>query len=657
MARKSTSPLAAGLSRCGQYFVYLLFRALELLLAILPLTLVAAVGRILGAISYFVAWKYRRLARENLRIAFGREMTAAQQRRIAWRHFQSLGSNFFCGLKLPLMTEKQIATRISVAGFEHAEALTATGRPLLYAVSHLSCWELLTRVPALVSPKGTQPASIYQRLGNPFLNAHLRRRREQLGYLLFDRKEGFSAPMKHLRENAGALGVLVDQHAGDSGIWCPLFDRLASTTTLPALLAKRCDTPLLPIAVQDAGLARWRITVHPPVVSGDLMPSPEGLTAALNLVLELIIRAAPENWFWVHNRWKTPNPDFLRAKHKRGGVLPQGYEMRRLQRFEVLVRSPNWLGDACMAFPAVRALKNARPDLRLSVFTPAKLRELWSALGLVDEVISKDSKDGLLRASGRIKSTGRHYDAGLLFTNSTRSTLEFWLAGIPRLVGYKGSLRAWLVDQITPEPKPGRPPEHQALRGLRMVRHAGADTDSKALLTPPGPTKKFDPMVIGICAGAEYGPAKRWPLERFAETITLVAAERPEVKWKFFGAPGEAEMGEKLSAMVKAEHQNMVGKTALPELIWTLGRCKLLVTNDTGTMHLAAALGVPTVSIFGSTEPVLTGPLGPDHTVIRHQVPCSPCFKRECPFGHYDCMTGISPKEVAEKVLAAIRAV
>ena len=117
-------------------------------------------------------------------------------------------------------------------------------------------------------------------------------------------------------------------------------------------------------------------------------------------------------------------------------------------------------------------------------------------------------------------------------------------------------------------------------------------------------------------------------------------------------------MGEQLSQLVgeAAKHENLVGKTRLAGLITELRRCHLLVTNDTGTMHLAAALGVPTVSIFGSTEPVLTGPLGDRHTVIRHQVPCSPCFKRECPFGHYECMTRITPEQVARAVLDRLAA-
>lgn len=377
----------------------------------------------------------------------------------------------------------------------------------------------------------------------------------------------------------------------------------------------------------------------------------------MNQVVEQAVRRAPENWFWVHNRWKTPKPEFLLAGYKRGIVMPPDRSVDSLQRFEVLLRSPNWLGDACMAFPAVRALKAGRPDLRLTVLGPEKLRDLWTALPEVDAFIGKHPRQGLFSVAKLIRQAGR-FDAAFLLTNSTRSTLEVWLAGIPRRVGYRGSLRSRLIDQITPEPRTGTPPEHQALRYLRMMRHAGASTDSTALFQTGAPVADGTSMLrLGICAGAEYGPAKRWPLERFAEVARQVSARIPQVEWLLFGAPGEKALGEDLSAQLGASvrHSNLVGRTSLRELIAHLRGCRLLVTNDTGTMHLAAALGVPTVAVFGSTEPTLTGPLGDHHTIIRHHVPCSPCFKRECPFGHYECMTAISPARVADAVLTRLQ--
>ena len=328
--------------------------------------------------------------------------------------------------------------------------------------------------------------------------------------------------------------------------------------------------------------------------------------------------------------------------------------MTRLQPFELLIRSPNWLGDACMAFPMVRAIKRGRPDLKITVIGPDKLEELWLSMPEVSRYIGKPAKEGLFAVARRIKATSVKFGAAVLCTNSTRSTLEIWLAGIPRRVGYKGSLRSKLLNQIIKETKNKTGIEHHAHRYMRIAQGIGADIEQPGLWDAGTPPISTDGTLrVGVCAGAEYGPAKRWPLERFAAVVNQISAQHAQFRWELFGAPGEKEMGEKLSAMLQAPHENLVGKTRLSELIARLRQCQLLLTNDTGTMHLAAALGIPTVSIFGSTCPIATGPLGERHTVVQHKVPCSPCFERECPFGHYDCMTKVTPDEVAQAVLKA----
>lgn len=637
------------LTRAGQFLVYALFRTFEGILGLIPLRLCYWIGKAGGWLGWLLFSGYRRLAQNNLRIAFGREQGEAWIRHTARQHFQSLGANFVCGLKLPLMSQAAVEARVAIEGLEHIKAVVAAGKPTLFAVCHLSCWEVLTQVPGLFAC-GLPAASVYQPLSNPFLNAHVKRRREKLGYTLFDRSEGFTGPMKHLRETKGTIGVLVDQHAGDKGLWCPFFDRLASTTSLISLMSLRCHTPILPFAVYDDGPARWRLVCYPPVNSQQAKPTAEGLTSMLNIAVEIMVRRNPHNWFWVHNRWKTPKPDFLLSKYRRGIVYPTGYDPRRLQPFNLIVRSPNWLGDACMAFPAVRALKKGRPDLRLTIFCPSKLADLWRSLPEVDDIVVKDGKEGISTVAKRIRESGR-YDAGILLTNSTRSTLEFWRAGIPRLVGYKGSLRSRFLNQIIKEDKVVGPPAHHADRYLKIATICGADRQDGEISLPP----RSQSHLLGICAGAEYGQAKRWPAERFTEVAARLSRRWPQIEWLLFGAPGEKALGEKLSgALAGVRHRNLVGATSLSELIGILQQCRLLVTNDTGTMHLAAALGVPTVSIFGSTEPVLTGPLGDNHHIVRHHVSCSPCFKRECPFGHYDCMTGVTPEQVESAVIRAL---
>ena len=648
MARNGASSF---IKTIGNWLVYVLFRTVELFIALTPLTLCALIGKAIGLTCFYLFPSYRKLALHNLSIAFGRERDLAWRKQIARKHFLSLGANFFCGLKLPLMSEASVAKRVTCEGMENAAAVARAGKPLIYGICHMSCWELLTQIPSLFS-FGQKAASIYQPLGNPFLEAHIKRRREKLGYTLFDRTKGFTAPMKHMREGGGGVGVLVDQHAGDKGVWCPFFDRLASTSNLGALMALRCETVLLPLALYDDGLARWRLVCYPPVNSGEPKPTAEGVTAMMNIAVEHMIRRAPENWFWVHDRWKTPDPDFLLAKYRRGIVLPTGYDIKRLQPFNLIVRSPNWLGDACMALPAIRALKRGRPDMRLTVLAQSNLVELWKLIPEVDNVVLKEKKDSTGKVARRIREAGP-FDAAVFFTNSTRSTLEIWRAGVPLRLGYRGSLRSWFLNVILDEPHEDGPPWHHAQRYLHIAKVCGAASEDPSLFATP-PISGAGGYKLGICAGAEYGQAKRWPLENFADVANRLSAKWPQIEWALLGAPKEAPMGERLSASLNGRHQNLVGKTSLTELIQQLTQCRLLVTNDTGTMHLAAAIGVPTVSIFGSTEPILTGPLGSKHVIVRNHVACSPCFKRECPFGHYDCMTGVSADRVEAEIIRAL---
>lgn len=648
MGRAKNSPPFS--KRAVQWLLYALFRCIEGLLWLLPITAVWYAGRAFGTVAYFLSRKYRKLVLHNLRIAFGHEKSEAERRSLAREHTKSMYANILCGFKVPLMTEEALRRHVRSEGIEHAQAAFDQGKPIVNLVLHISCWELLTQVPSLYV-RGHKTGAIFQPLRNPWLNAHVRRRREKLGYALFDRQAGFNAPMKFIRDS-GQVGVLVDQHAGDHGMWCPFFDRLASTTTIAALMAIRTRAVVLPMMVYDDGPARWRLVCAPEVKSAEAEPTAQGLTVAINLAAEQLIREQPTNWFWVHNRWKLPKPHFLLASSRRGVAFPPDYDMSRLQPLEILIRSPNWLGDACMAFPMVRAIKRGRPDVKITVLGPDKLEELWLSMPEVSRYIGKPAKEGLFAVARRIKATGVAFDAAVLCTNSTRSTLEIWLAGIPRRVGFKGSFRVKLLNQIIPEPKIKTDKEHHAHRYLRLAQGIGADIEEPGLWdSGSAPVSTDGTIRVGVCAGAEYGPAKRWPLDRFAAVVNQISAQHSQFRWQLFGAPGEKEMGEKLSAMLQAPHENLVGKTRLSELIAKLRGCQLLLTNDTGTMHLAAALGIPTVSIFGSTCPIETGPLGDRHTVIQNKIECSPCFERECPFGHYNCMTLVTPEEVAQAVL------
>jgi heptosyltransferase-2 len=180
---------------------------------------------------------------------------------------------------------------------------------------------------------------------------------------------------------------------------------------------------------------------------------------------------------------------------------------------------------------------------------------------------------------------------------------------------------------------------------LQIARALGSDAEIAEVTSEMRAHSNAPAMQkVGLCPGAEYGPAKRWLPERFAEAAAAIATQMP-MQWILFGTKNDAVNGNQIADSLGNSCINRIGQTTLDQLIEELRECRLLLTNDTGTMHLATLLGVPVVAVFGSTDPRLTGPLGRGHRVIRHQVECSPCFLRECPID-FRCMKAITVEEV-----------
>jgi lipopolysaccharide heptosyltransferase II len=555
------------------------------------------------------------------------------------------------------MPPEKILERVEVENIESMAREFRAGVPVVLVLSHLGTWEVFAQLmPKFVG--FVRGASVYQGLGNRFIDKHVRRTRSRNGLELFDRHDGFE-PVIDLLRSGGGVGVLSDQHAGDHGVWTPFFGRLASTSPLPALLAKRTRAALIAAGVYTTGRARWRMVFTERF--DQTGASVAVLTSKINQVIEQQIRRAPEDWFWVHNRWKTPEPNFLLAHYKRGIYLPPGISASDLKPFRILIRSSNWLGDAVMSVPAVRAIKNGRPDIHVTIAAPDKIAPMWKLIPEVDAIIPLS--EGSLLSVVRLLKQQMPFDVAILFPNSLRVALESWLSGIPQRVGYRGHCRSWLVNQIVREPRKPGPPEHHSLRFLRIARGCGAETERTSNVQRPTlnvqlsdsdqlSTINHQPLKIGLCPGAEYGPAKRWLPERFAEAAAKITAQS-SAQWILFGTKNDAAIGEQIAAAIGDHCVNRIGQTTLDQLIDELRRCSLLLTNDTGTMHLAALLGVPVVAVFGSTEPRLTGPLGNGHTILRHHVECSPCFLRECPID-FRCMKAVSADEVAGAVLSML---
>jgi len=361
----------------------------------------------------------------------------------------------------------------------------------------------------------------------------------------------------------------------------------------------------------------------------------------------------------------------------------------------ILVRGVNWLGDAVMATPALMRLREANPAARITLLTHEKLADLWTNHPSVDAVLTFARRDGIWSVAQQLRA-GR-FHLGLVLPNSLRSALELRLAGIPRRVGYARPWRNWLLTQRI-EPRTGF--EEMRKRPVDEIKrlvaaNSGEDSRSSphrpqlrdahhchlylhlmaALGANPEPLsprlevsaeelaavkQRFSLAAtvpwFGLNPHAEYGPAKRWPPERFL-AAAADAQKRTNCRWLILGGPADVALAtEMANALGKqfpsAPPLNLAGRTTLRELCAVLKLCQVLLTNDSGPMHVAAALGTPVVAIFGSTSPEMTGPGlpgGSTHHLLKCHPACAPCFRRVCPID-LRCMTGISVECVVDAV-------
>jgi heptosyltransferase-2 len=344
----------------------------------------------------------------------------------------------------------------------------------------------------------------------------------------------------------------------------------------------------------------------------------------------------------------------------------------------ILVRGVNWLGDAVMTTPALMRLRETRPNARITMLTPEKLAGLYLGQSCIDDVIAISPGDTVWKVGRMLR--GRSFTTGIAFPNSVRSALELWLAMIPKRIGIgrpllltqslprrvgavkmrkrsASEVERRIRDNSSPDVFPAE--SHHVHDYLHIMSALGASIEP----TPPrvevganaieqvrekfGLTRMAGRPWFGLVPGAEYGPAKRWPAERFVE-MAVALEKKTNCRWVAFGAAADHELVEKIGKDAGGDILNLAGRTTLQELAAALKICELVVTNDTGPMHLASAVGAPVVAIFGSTSPELTGPVFSNHArIIRQPPPCAPCFLPQCPID-LRCLRNIQSEQLVE---------
>jgi len=600
-------------------------------LARLPEPLVRCLACGLGDIVFY-AFRSRTVL-SNLHHAFP-ERTAAWRAAVGRESCRRLIETVLLSAALPFLPEKRLRTSfkaspaLAAAMAAHCDA-AATGKPypIIFGTAHLCGWEAETVLSLLISTPLPEFGVIFRPLDNAAADAWVRRSRERFGMHLLSRKEGFREAMGIARRN-GCIGILFDQNAGLQGALTTFFGRVASTSELLGLIAEKFHGTAMVMYPRRAGFWRVEVDVAPLASDG----SAGAITIALNRWIEDNL-ASDDNlcasWLWAHDRWRHQDvPERrLRLESKRN-LLVDDLRTRGLQalprRTRLWIRVPNWLGDVVIAIPLLRAIRASRPDAEITLVARGRFEPILGLSGAADRIVSLPS--GGCGSFLEMWRRRREYpDCYLLFPTSQRCDLEAWLTRCPQRFGVlrQGRRRPLLTCRWSVPPSFDERSRHQVEFWEEYLRAFGLASapDFSPLPAPPAEPAK-DTLEIGLICGSENSPEKRWPVSHWRELITRLSASRPGIFFSLLGTANDRPITGAVAAGFGPSVADLAGTTDMAGFAARLARCRLLVSNDTGGMHLANALGVPVVALFGPTNPVRTRPVFTSPVTILQPAGC-----------------------------------
>ncbi len=337
----------------------------------------------------------------------------------------------------------------------------------------------------------------------------------------------------------------------------------------------------------------------------------------------------------------------------------------------VLIVSTSWLGDAVITIPTIHGIRNLYPDARISILAKHTIADIFRTVDILDEVIYFKKEKNYKKAKGLLKIASvlrkKEFDLAFIFPRSLGSALMCFFARIPERIGFASNGRGvFLTESVQRDPEilskhqihyykklllSRGTPDFPELPGIKAPNKE-LKWAQKFILANKNPDK---PFLVGINPGSTYGEAKQWLPERFEELAKRLYKHNG-CDIIIFGDFNSRELAEKINKGLENRAMDVTGKTDILQLTGLIKECDLLVTNDTGPMHVACALSTPVVAIYGSTNQATTSPLGPFAVMIKKDMPCSPCMKRVCPEGHHQCMKNISVDEVEKAVLKKLSA-
>ncbi len=587
-------------------------RTLGWLAAHTPEIFLRAFAAGLGDFIFYALPRRRRLVLSNLHHAFP-DRPAAWHRATGRESCRRLIETGLLSLATPFLGPARWRTIIAAspalvaAHTRHHRDPAAT----LICSPHLAYWEAQTAQPLVVPGPFPEFGIIFRPLDNPAANAFVTEARERFGMKLLSRKEGFAEALKILRRR-GFVGVLFDQNAGLQGALTTLFGRVCATTELPGLMAEKFSARVYGIFPRRR--AFWRVEVDVAEIPHDNTSA--AVTLGLNRWLESLL-AGDDNlcasWLWAHDRWRNQDMPAKRFRlEAKRDLLAAELAARGLaalpRRTRIWVRLPNWLGDVVMALPLLRALRAGRPDAEIVLVGKAAFLPLLESWGVADRLVALPRQGAGYFAFFR-GLRHEYPDVWLLFTNSFRGDLEARLTGCRQRFGLvrPGKSRPLLSHRFTVPAEFDERTHHQLELWENFLRHFGLAVPSdRTPLAAPDPAAAAPGAPVGLIPGSENTPEKRWPVAHWRALIEST----PGLRFQIFGTANDRPIADAVAAGFPADRvENLAGKTDLPTYCARLRACRVLVTNDTGGMHLANALGVPLIALFGPTNPVRTGPV------------------------------------------------
>ncbi len=454
-------------------------------------------------------------------------------------------------------------------------------------------------------------------------------------------------PSAHIQvlERGHGLGFELHFYPGeDPAVLMPFLGELTPVSLKPAQFAVQTRAPVIPVWCREESAEQYVLEFGEPMLG---YQSPEALTTALLGHFGNRLRQSPAEIDWESDCWDPPAKRLLTSRRALPLHLPQGESMESVSPLSILAQLPTNTKEACLAIPALRALKRGRPDVHLSVFCKEDLTPLISQLPECDRWVTAPEEDS------------PPYDLGVVLSKEESAVTQMRSFPVIRLLGMENHPSASQFDDLLPVPRKLGPPEHRHRRYLRVAHRLGAKVEGDPTLKAPLPYKRRPPAkwTIGLAPESEGGPAFQWNPDRFIDLIAG-APFRDQVMWKVFlndpDGRSTPEWDERLSLLEGVPVQLDAAMNALDDTLERMSQCQALVANDNLFLHLAAAIGVPVVAIYGPSEPAETAPSGAHAVVLRKHVECSPCFLKECALDHR-CLNSISVDDVGDALESLLK--